>query len=255
MRRYLVAGNWKLNMGPADAVKLARPIAMGLLGMDLKGDVLVCPPYVSISPAADMLRDSAAAVGAQNCATHDNGAYTGEVSAVMLKEAGATHVIIGHSERREYYGETDEDFIAKIDQAQAAGMIAIFCYGEKLEQRKAGQAADVVRRQLEGVLPRLAKASAENLVLAYEPVWAIGTGETASPEQAQEIHGLSRKILAELSGKAMAAATRILYGGSMKPGNAEALIGQPDIDGGLIGGASLKADDFLGIVRGAQTVS
>ena len=254
MRRYLVAGNWKLNMGPAEAVKRARRIHMGCLGLDLAGDVLVCPPFVSIPAVAEVLRSGPVRLGAQNCAAHDTGAYTGEVSAAMLAEAGADSVIVGHSERREYYGETDEDFVAKIDRVLAAGMTAVFCYGEKLEQRRSGQAAAVVREQLEGVLPRLSASSAENLVLAYEPVWAIGTGETATPEQAQEIHALSRGILAELSGKDVAASTRILYGGSMKPGNAEALIGQPDIDGGLIGGASLQADDFLGIIRGAQKV-
>lgn len=254
MRRYLVAGNWKLNMGPGAAVKLARSIAMGALGIDLKGDVLVCPPYVSIAPVRDVLGESVIAVGAQNCATQASGAYTGEVSAAMLKEAGAAYVIIAHSERREYYGETDDDFIRKIDQVHESGMKAIFCYGEKLDQRKAGQAEEVVRRHLEGVLPRLRSATASNLVLAYEPVWAIGTGETATPQQAQEIHAFSRSILSQLKGADTAAAMRILYGGSMKPDNAQALIGQPDIDGGLIGGASLKHEDFLGIIRGAQAV-
>ncbi len=254
MRPYLVAGNWKQNLGPADAAQLARQVAMGLLGLDLKGEVLVCPVHVAIPAVADVVKGEKALLGAQNCSANDTGAHTGEVGADMLAEAGCTHVIVAHSERRAEIRETDDEFVAKIDRAHAAGLTAIFCYGELLEERKAGRERDVVKAQLEGVLPRLAAATPENLVLAYEPVWAIGTGETATPEQAQEIHAVSRELVAGLTGAEAAAATRILYGGSCKPSNAEDLFGRPDIDGGLIGGASLKADDFLGIVRCAQAV-
>ncbi|MBC8425514.1 triose-phosphate isomerase [bacterium] len=255
MRPYLVAGNWKQNLGPGAAASLARQLSMGLLGLDLAGEVLVCTPYVSIPAVADVVKGEKVLLGAQNCSATDAGAYTGEVGADMLAEAGCSHVIVAHSERRQYYGETDDDFVNKIDRAHAAGLTAIFCYGELFEERKAGREREVVKAQLEGVLPRLTAATPANLVLAYEPVWAIGTGETATPEQAQDIHAVSRELVAGLLGADAAAATRILYGGSMKPGNAADLIGRVDIDGGLIGGASLKADDFLGIVRAAQDVS
>ena len=251
MRRKLVAGNWKMNLGPAAATKLARQVALGVPGLDGPPEVLVCPPFVSIPAVAAVLKGSAVLLGAQNCAVEDAGAHTGEVAAPMLSEAGATHVIVAHSERRTRQHETDDEFVHKIDRAHAAGLTAIFCYGERIEERRAGRERDVVRAQLAGVLPRLAAPTPANLVLAYEPVWAIGTGETATPQQAQEIHAFSRGIVAELLGNDAAARMRILYGGSMKPDNAVELMRQPDIDGGLIGGASLKADDFLAIVRGA----
>ena len=255
MRRFLAAGNWKLNMGPAEGVSLARKIAMGVLGMDLRGEVLVCPPFVTIPAVADVLKDSVVHCGAQTCANDASGAHTGEVATAMLAEAGCSHVIVAHSERRTDQRESDDDFVAKIERVHDAGLCAVFCYGEQLAERKAGRAADVVRAQLEGVLPRLTRATASSLVLAYEPVWAIGTGETATPEQAQEIHAISREIAAGLLGPKVADAVRILYGGSVKPGNAEELFSREDIDGGLVGGASLKADDFLGIIRGAQAAA
>ena len=255
MRRYLVAGNWKLNLGPAAARKLARQVRDRLRALDLRSEVLICPPFVSLPAVAEMVADSPLLLGAQNCATEAGGAYTGEVAADMLAEVGATHVIIGHSERREYQQETDEQFIKKIDLAQAAGLTAVFCYGEVLAERKDGRAEQVVRAQLEGVLPHLARATSANTVLAYEPVWAIGTGETATPEIAQEIHRFSRKLLIDLLGAEPAAQMRILYGGSCKPGNAHELFGLPDVDGGLIGGASLKVEDFLGIVTAAEEVA
>ena len=255
MRPYLVAGNWKQNLGPAAAAALARQVSMGLLGLDMTGEALVCPPAVSIPAVAEIVKGEKLLLGAQNCSATDSGAYTGEMGADMLAEAGCSHVIVAHSERRAYYGETDDDFVNKIERAHAAGLTAIFCYGELLDERKAGRERDVVKSQLEGVLPRLGTATPANLVLAYEPVWAIGTGETATPEQAQDIHAVSRELVAGLLGAKAAAAIRILYGGSVKPGNAEDLFGRADIDGGLIGGASLKADDFLGIVRCAQAVA
>ncbi len=255
MRSYMVAGNWKQNLGPAEAAKLARQVSMGLLGLDLKGEVLVCPTYVAIPAVAEIIKGKKTLLGAQNCSATGAGAHTGEIGVDMLAEAGCTHVIVAHSERRADSGETDDDFVNKINQVHAAGLTAIFCFGELLDERKAGRERDVVKAQLEGVLPRLASATPQNLVLAYEPVWAIGTGETASPEQAQDIHAVSRELVSGMIGAEAAAAVRILYGGSVKPSNAEDLFGRADIDGGLIGGASLKAEDFLGIVKCAQAVS
>jgi len=252
MRRYLVAGNWKLNMGPAAGVALAQAVSELLQGRDLHGDVLVCPPYVTIPAVAAVAQGNPVMTGAQNCADQDQGAYTGEVSPSMLKEAGAQYVIIGHSERREYQQESDDLLVRKIDLVHQAGLKAIFCYGEKLAQRQNGEAQAVVEAQLTGVLARLASADAYNTVLAYEPIWAIGTGETATPAQAQEIHAFSRQVVAGLLGDETAEHMRILYGGSCKPGNARELIGLPDVDGGLIGGAALKAEDFVGIIEGAE---
>jgi len=252
MRRYMVAGNWKMNLGPAAGRELAAGIGAKLKGRALRGDVLVCPPFVTIPAVAAVADGDPVLLGAQNCGDQPGGAFTGEVSVDMLKEAGVRYVIIAHSERRQYQGESDDQFVAKINLIHGAGLKAIFCYGELLDERKAGLAESVVRSQLQGVLPRLQDANAYNLVLAYEPVWAIGTGETATPAMAQEIHRISRGIVAELMGQEVADYMRILYGGSCKPGNARELIGQPDVDGGLIGGAALKVDDFVGIIDGAE---
>lgn len=252
MRRYLVAGNWKMNMGPAAGRELAAGVQNLLEGRELGGDVLVCPPYVTIPAVGEVAKGAPVLLGAQNCADQTGGAFTGEVSVDMLKEAGVRYVIIAHSERREYQKETDDLFVKKINLIHEAGLKAIFCYGEVLEERRAGKAEEVVKSQLHGVLPRLESANAYNLVLAYEPVWAIGTGETATPEQAQEIHAYSRGVVAEIMGREVADHMRILYGGSCKPGNARELIGLPDVDGGLIGGAALKPEDFVGIIDGAE---
>ena len=252
MRRYLVAGNWKLNMGPAAGRELAQGVADLLTGRELKGDVLVCPPYVSLPAVADVAKGDPVLLGAQNSADQAGGAYTGEVSAEMLAEAGCQYVIVAHSERREYQEETDDQFVKKIDLIHQAGLKAIFCFGEVIGDRKAGKAQDVVKAQLTGVLPRLEFVNAYNTVLAYEPVWAIGTGETATPEIAQEMHAFSRGVVADLLGQEVADFVRLLYGGSCKPSNARELIGLPDVDGGLIGGASLKPADFVGIVDGAE---
>jgi triosephosphate isomerase len=252
MRRYLVAGNWKLNMGPKAGRELAQGVADLLMGRELKGDVLVCPPYVSLPAVAEVATGDPVLLGAQNCADQSGGAYTGEISAEMLKEAGCQYVIVAHSERREFQKETDDQFVKKINLIHQAGLKAIFCFGELIDERKAGRAQEVVKAQLEGVLPRLDGPNAYNTVLAYEPVWAIGTGETATPEIAQEMHAFSRETVAGLLGREVADFIRILYGGSCKPSNAAELIGLPDVDGGLIGGASLKPADFVGIVDGAE---
>ena len=256
MRRYLVAGNWKLNMGPAAGVELATGIANQLAGQDLGGDVLVCPPFVTlpaVTAALAKLAGSPVQVGAQNCADQAEGAFTGEISPALLEEVGARFVIIAHSERRQYQRESDDQFVRKVDLVHAAGLTAIFCFGELLDDRKSGRAEQVVRAQLEGVLPRLQHANPYNTVLAYEPVWAIGTGETATAEIAQQMHAFTRGVVGDLMGQEVASYTRILYGGSCKPSNAAELIGLPDVDGGLIGGASLKATDFVGIVKAAET--
>jgi triosephosphate isomerase len=252
MRRYLVAGNWKMNMGPAAGRQLAAAVAELLKGRELKGDVLVCPPFVTIPSVAQVADGNPVLLGAQNCADQAQGAFTGEVSVEMLKEAGVQYVIIAHSERREYQRETDDLFVRKINLIHEAGLKAIFCFGEVLDERKTGREKEVVKAQFEGVLPRLENANAYNTVLAYEPVWAIGTGETATPEQAQQMHAFTRGVVADLMGAETAQYMRILYGGSCKPGNALELIGLPDVDGGLIGGAALKAEDFVGIVDGAE---
>jgi len=252
MRRYLVAGNWRMNMGPKAGRDLTAGLQELLQGRELHGDVLVCPPYLTIPAVSEVAKGEPVMLGAQNCSQEEKGAYTGQVSVDMLKEAGVQYVIIAHSERREYQKETDDMFVAKINRIHEAGLKAIFCYGEVLDERKAGRAEEVVKKQLEGVLPQLKFANAYNTVLAYEPVWAIGTGETATPEQAQEIHAFSRRVVADLMGQEVADYMRILYGGSCKPGNARELIGLPDVDGGLIGGAALKAEDFVGIIEGAE---
>jgi triosephosphate isomerase (TIM) len=251
MRSRLVAGNWKMNLAPAAAQKLAREVRDILRGVDAPAEVLICPPFVSLAAAREMIAGSPIRLGAQNCAAWADGAYTGEVSASMLAEAGCSHVLVAHSERRQFLRERDEDFIAKIDRAHAAGLVAVFCFGEVIGERRAGRAEAVVRAQLEGVLPHLKSATPVDTVLAYEPVWAIGTGETATPETAQAMHAFARGVVAQLLGQPTAEAMRILYGGSVKAANAASLFAQPDLDGGLVGGASLQAAEFAGIVRGA----
>ncbi len=251
MRKKLIAGNWKMNLGPTAAARLAREVRDGLRGLDFRGEVLLCPPFVSLAAAREMIAGSPVLLGAQNCATEAGGAFTGEVAAAMLAEAGATHVIVAHSERRQYQRETADEFIRKIDQAHAAKLTAIFCFGEVIEEHRAGRAEAVVRAQLEDVLPHARALTPANTVLAYEPVWAIGTGETATPEVAQQMHAFSRQVAATLLGAETAAELRILYGGSVKAANAGALFAQRDIDGGLVGGASLQAAEFLGIVKAA----
>jgi len=250
----LIAGNWKMNTDLSRGLELAREIASGVAGADGEVDgvgLAVCPPYVHLSPIADILADVPVAVGAQNVHAEEEGAYTGEVSAAMLTSAGCTHVIVGHSERRAYFGETDADVRAKVVQAHAHELTPIVCVGESIEQRRAGDAQSVVRRQLDGALEGVDLASAHDLIVAYEPIWAIGTGETATPDQAQEMHALIRQNLSDRYGDELAGDVELLYGGSMKPHNAAELLEQPDVTGGLVGGASLQAADFLAIARHA----
>ncbi len=244
-RRYLVAGNWKMHMGVGKASAFLEDMLQEELPDTV--DVVVCPPYVSLPAAAMLLSASKIGLGAQNVHWESSGAFTGEVSAPMLAEIGVGWAIIGHSERRSYFGETDETAARRARRAQEEGLQVIFCLGETLEERDGGTTFQVLERQaavLEGLDP-------DRLVVAYEPVWAIGTGRTASPEQAQEAHLFLRQRLAAALGEGAAQMVRILYGGSVKPGNAAELFGQPDVDGGLIGGASLDARSFSAIIRAA----
>ncbi|MBL8352536.1 MAG: triose-phosphate isomerase [Burkholderiaceae bacterium] len=245
MRRKLVAGNWKMHGShPANAALLAGITAARPFGCD----VAVCVPFPYLGETAVALAASELRWGAQDCSAHEQGAYTGEVSAVMLAEFGCRYVIVGHSERRQYHGETDQLVADKAKAALAKGITPIVCVGETLAQREAGETEAVVKRQLSAVIHTLAHCAGE-MVVAYEPVWAIGTGKVATPEQAQAVHALLRAQLKAATPHADA--MKILYGGSMKPDNAASLLAQPDIDGGLIGGASLKAADFVAICRAA----
>lgn len=247
VRQPLVAGNWKMNGSQAESAKLLAGIKPGL-GSVKKAQVVVCPPFILIPLAAKELQGTSAAWGGQNLDTHKSGAYTGEVSGPMLKDAGCAYVIVGHSERRAMYGETDQLVAEKFKAAQEAGLIPILCVGELLAEREANQTEAVVARQLDAVVNLVGVAALAKSVVAYEPVWAIGTGKTASPQQAQDVH---RFIRTRVAGKdtRIADGLKILYGGSMKGSNAKELIAQPDIDGGLIGGASLVAEEFLTICR------
>ncbi len=248
MRQAMVAGNWKMNGSSASVKELITGIKAGI--DQTSAEVAVCPPFVYIPTVAEAITGAPVKLGAQNLCEHDSGAYTGEVAGPMLKDVGCDYVIVGHSERRSLYGETNEVTAIKYAAALKNGLKPIFCIGETLEERESGVTNDVIARQLDAILNTEGVASLANAVLAYEPVWAIGTGKTASPEQAQEVHAFIRGKVAALDA-GVADDLRILYGGSMNPGNAAELIAQPDIDGGLIGGASLKADDFLSICKAA----
>ncbi len=247
MRQYLVAGNWKSNGNTESNAALIGGLKSTAIGDNV--EVLVCPPILYISAVQAETADTAIEVGAQNCSATQEGAYTGEVTSAMLADAGLKWVIIGHSERRTLFGETDEVVAAKVKEAVAAGVKPIICIGETLEERETGQAEAVCLRQMDAVLAT--NAPSADWVIAYEPVWAIGTGKTASSADAQEMHGALRRYLREKAGD-VAEDMRILYGGSVKPGNAAELFGQEDIDGALVGGASLKAEDFAGIIAAAN---
>jgi triosephosphate isomerase (TIM) len=249
-RRPLIAGNWKMNTDRASGVALASAVAKraGDFG---HLDLLVCPPFIYLSSIAESISGTAVTLGAQNMYHEKNGAFTGEVSAEMLLDVGCRYVILGHSERRHILKESDADVNKKTLAAQAAGLVPIVCLGELLAEREGGQTAAVIRRQFEGSLAGVPAEAMPKLVIAYEPVWAIGTGKVASPEQAEEVHADLRKLLTERYNERAAAEVRILYGGSVKPDNAGELLSKPNIDGALIGGASLKVDDFFGIASAA----
>ncbi|MBQ9431802.1 MAG: triose-phosphate isomerase [Kiritimatiellae bacterium] len=250
MRRKIVAGNWKMNKTASEAAALIDGIKAATAGID-QVDIVVCPPFTDLKDAAAACAGSNVALGAQNVHWAESGAYTGEISAAMLKEIGVQYVIIGHSERRQYFGETDDSVNQRTKAALAAGFTPIVCVGETLQEREAGKIEEVIVRQVTEGFKGLSSAELAKLVVAYEPVWAIGTGLTATPAQAQEVHALIRRTLAAISDGATAETIRIQYGGSMKPANAKELMDQPDIDGGLIGGAALKADTIADINKAA----
>jgi triosephosphate isomerase (TIM) len=251
MRRKFVAGNWKMNTTRAEAVALAAALA-AKVGASSNADVAVCPPNLYLEAVGEAIQGSAVALGAQNCYHEAKGAFTGEVSPQMVKDIGCTYVILGHSERRQIFKESSQDVNRKVVAALGAGLLPIVCVGETLDERQAGQTAAVVREQLEGSLAGLSAEQMASVTIAYEPVWAIGTGVVATPEQAEEVHADLRRLLETRYNPQVAAATRIQYGGSVNAENAATLLAQPNIDGALVGGASLKADGFLAIVQAAQ---
>ncbi len=248
MRKKIVAGNWKMNKTLQDGVALAKDLNAALTADKPNCDVVICTPFIHLASVAAELDANIIGLGAENCADKASGAYTGEVSAEMVKSTGAQYVILGHSERRAYYHETAEILKEKINLALANGLKVIFCIGEVLEEREAGKQNEVVKEQLEGSLFDLSNEEFANIILAYEPVWAIGTGKTATAEQAQEMHEYIRGVIAGKFGAEAADNVSILYGGSCKPGNAKEIFSKPDVDGGLIGGAALSVADFKGII-------
>ncbi len=247
----LIAGNWKMNSDHMSARQLASAV-VSAIGDPTHIHVAVCPPFVNLDATFDILHGTPIRLGAQNMHEADSGAFTGEVSASMLRAVGCYYVILGHSERRQKFGETDAGVNRKILQSHLHSLVPIVCVGETLEEREAGRAEEVVSGQLSTALDGITPASANHLVVAYEPIWAIGTGKTASPGEAQEMHAVIRVLLVNQFGEDMGRKIDILYGGSMKPENAASLLAQKDVDGGLIGGASLKAEDFAKIVRAAH---
>ena len=249
MRKKIVAGNWKMNMNLQDGIALAKELNETLTNEKPNCGVVICTPFIHLASIAQFLNQDVIGLGAENCADKEKGAYTGEVSAEMVKSTGAQYVILGHSERRGYYAETPEILKEKVLLALKNGLKVIFCIGESLEEREAGKQNEVVKVELEGSVFNLTEEEFKNIIIAYEPIWAIGTGKTATAEQAEEIHAYIRSIIADRYGKAVADDTTILYGGSCKASNAPELFAKPDIDGGLIGGASLKAADFMGIIN------
>jgi len=253
MRNKVVIGNWKMNQNFSEAEELAIDIAEGIEDLNLKTEVILCPPFPYLEMLTDLAEESPIGVGAQNCSEHENGAYTGEVSASMLASLDVNFCIIGHSERRKYFKETDAQLAEKVNQLLKHETCPVFCIGELIEERKAEKHFETVENQIKQGLFHLKSEEFESIVLAYEPVWAIGTGLTATPEQAQEMHAFIRKLIEAKYGTEIAYNTIILYGGSCNAKNALDLFSQPDVDGGLIGGASLKKEDFLAIIEAAET--
>jgi len=249
----LIAGNWKMNTDARSSVELAQGIVREMVDSPSLA-VAVCPPSPLLSGVAEALKGSRIRLGAQNLYWADAGAFTGEISAQMLLSVGCHYVILGHSERRQHFGETDGGVNSKVKQAVSTGLIPIICVGEQLNQRKAGKEQEVVALQVRFALEGIQVKAPNAIVIAYEPVWAIGTGETATPDQAQQMHAFIRSLIRQQFGDTIASKVNILYGGSMNPSNAEELLSQPDVNGGLIGGASLKADAFGKIIRAAQLV-
>lgn len=250
-RKYLIAGNWKMNMTASESVDLISEIN-SIVGKQIQTQVCICPPFTSLQKSSSLVEQSEVYLGAQNMSSEPSGAFTGEISAGMLRDLYVTFVILGHSERRQYFGETNQSVNLKVLAAVENNLKPIYCIGETLEEREADKTLDVIKQQVYEGLENFPTSEIDNLVLAYEPVWAIGTGKTATDEMAQEVHGYVRKLLTDIFGDIAASGVRILYGGSMKPENAKGLLGQPDVDGGLIGGASLNARSFCSIVETAS---
>ncbi|BDE81696.1 triosephosphate isomerase [Porphyromonas somerae] len=250
MRKNIVAGNWKMNTSLPEGIQLAKDVRSSIEGKNLNCEVILGVPFTHLSEVAKAVAGSPIKVAAENCASESKGAFTGEVSAEMVASTGATYVILGHSERRQYYHETSAILKKKVELALANQLKPIFCIGEVLEEREVGKHFEVVERQVKEALFDLSESDFKNIVLAYEPVWAIGTGKTATSDQAQEIHAHIRKVIADKYGKSIADNTTILYGGSANGGNAKELFSKPDVDGGLIGGASLSAEKFLPVIEG-----
>ena len=248
-----MAGNWKMNKTIGETIELANGLKRSLYNIE-DVDIVVCPPFTALSEAAEMLADTNICLGAQDLFWEEKGAYTGEVSAAMLKDAGARYVIIGHSERRQYFHEANEAVNKKLRKALAAGLSPIMCVGEKLEERESNKTFEVVEDHVAGGLRDITEEDAAKVIIAYEPVWAIGTGRTATPAQAQEAHSFIRGLLSKLYSKDLSLLVRIQYGGSVTPGNAASLMEQPDLDGALVGGASLKAESFTDIVKKSSEV-
>lgn len=247
-RLPIIAGNWKMHKTASEAAQLAKGL-VEKVGQVTDVEVVVCPTFTSLDAVAQAIKGSKIALGAQNCYWEDQGAFTGEISIPMLKEAGCKYVIIGHSERRQYFGETDEKINKKAQTLYKHGLTPIICVGETLAEREANRTEEVVSTQVKGCLAGLPADKVAASVIAYEPVWAIGTGKTATKEQAQEVHAVIRKLVAQLFSQDVADKVRLQYGGSVKPSNAKELMAQPDIDGALVGGAALDADSFAGIVK------
>jgi triosephosphate isomerase len=250
MRKKVIAGNWKMNNDISESQNLVSGIISGL-GNDTKCEVIVCPPFTSLSEVSTLIKNTPVKLGAQNMHYEDSGAFTGEISNSMLKSVGCEYVIIGHSERRTIFGENDKMINKKINKALESGLKVIFCIGESLEQREEGNTNEVVKKQIVNGLINVTSDDLTNIIVAYEPIWAIGTGKTASPEQAQEVHFFIRGQIEKIYSKESAENLQIQYGGSVKPENAATLLSQPDIDGALVGGACLKADSFLSIIASA----
>jgi len=254
MRKFIIAGNWKMYKTNTEAIQLASALKSKTSSIE-KAGMIVCPPATALTTVVAAVEGSKIGVGAQNMYWEDEGAYTGELSSSMIKSTGATYVIIGHSERRQYFGETDETVNKKLKQALKSGLNPIVCIGESLEERESGVTKDVIAKQLDGALRDISADQMVKIILAYEPVWAIGTGKTASPEQAQDVHAFIRSKLQNMYDAATSSSIVIQYGGSVKPGNALELLQQEDIDGALVGGACLEADSFSEIIKAAESLS
>jgi triosephosphate isomerase len=248
MRRVIIAGNWKMNKNIGESIELANSIKRSVYDIE-EVEIVVCPPFVSLSDVHEVIMETNVKLGAQDCYWEKEGAFTGEVSSLMLKDAGCEYIIIGHSERRQFFGETNETVNKKVKAVLKEGLKPIVCVGEKLEERKAGKAFDVVKDHVVNSLAGLTKEDMLKTVIAYEPVWAIGTGVNATKEQAQEMHQYIRKLLKEIFTEEVSSEVRIQYGGSVKAENIKELISQEDVDGALVGGASLKSDSFAQIVK------